>query len=128
MQGERQFWHRHIRFPDNKTIQFTSQLSFKPKQNELIEHTRSFLSIRMKVHVDAGRLYYESCGYQFEMLGFTIPISEALSLGHASIIESAENDEEFAMDFRLNHPFFGELFRYAGRFRTESARPREDKL
>ena len=46
----------------------------------------------------------------------TIPIPEWLTLGHATIVEEALDDTHFAMDFRLTHPLFGQLFRYSGTF------------
>lgn len=47
---------------------------------------------------------------------------EALRV-HALIDEQALDASHIAMDFRLVHPWFGQVFRYAGRFavQTESA-------
>jgi len=39
------------------------------------------------------------------------------------IVEQAVDERRFAMDFRLTHPLFGEVFRYSGEF---GAQPRPD--
>ena len=44
-------------------------------------------------------------------------------LGHTSIVESALSEYDFAMDFRLTHPIFGQVFRYAGIFATQVRQP-----
>ena len=118
MEGERQYWHRTIRFADGKQIHFKSQFVYHAESNELIEYTSPFLGLKMKVHVENGRLKYESTAFVLKLGSLLIPIPENLMLGHASIIETARDDGGFDMDFRIKHPWFGEIFSYAGSFRT----------
>ena len=119
MQGEHQYWHRTICFPNGKEIHFKSLFVYKEKTKEFIEYTNRFLGLKMKVHVENKQLFYESCGYVLKLGSFLLPIPESLSLGHASIIETAVNDTIFNMDFRLKHPLFGEIFSYTGQFKTQ---------
>jgi hypothetical protein len=50
-----------------------------------------------------------------------LPIPEWLVLGHTTIVEQAVDDTHFEMDFRLTHPWFGQVFRYAGTFEARPA-------
>ena len=43
-------------------------------------------------------------------------LSERWLLGHTVIHEQALDAQHYAMDFRMVHPWFGQVFRYAGRF------------
>lgn len=119
MKGDRQYWHRTICFPDGKKIHFKSQFIYVQKTNEFIEYTNRFLGLKMKVNVKNKQLIYESCGYVLKLGSCLLPIPEALSLGHARIIETAVDGKTFDMDFRLNHPLLGQIFSYAGRFETQ---------
>jgi len=42
--------------------------------------------------------------------------SERWLLGHTLIDEHALDAQHYAMDFRMVHPWLGQVFRYAGRF------------
>ncbi|MBP6036674.1 MAG: DUF4166 domain-containing protein [Azonexus sp.] len=42
------------------------------------------------------------------------------SVGHTTIVEEALDATRFAMDFRLTHPLFGEVFRYSGEFEAQT--------
>lgn len=45
------------------------------------------------------------------------------SVGHTTIVEEALDATRFAMDFRLTHPLFGEVFRYSGEFEAQTLPP-----
>lgn len=133
MEGDIQQWKRSIHFPvttdnaanadsadkgEGKTIYFKSHWVYVGG-NELIEYVNSFLGLRMAVSVKDGVLYYEGKSYILKLGKLLIPIPEWLVLGHTTIVETALNENEFSMDFRLRHPWFGQLFRYSGVFSTE---------
>ncbi len=118
MEGDIQQWKRTINFPNGKTLFFKSHWVYAGG-NELIEYVSPFLGLRMAVSVKDQQLHYEGKHYVLKLGKLLLPIPEWLILGHTTIVETALNDDEFAMDFRLNHPWFGELFRYAGTFTTE---------
>ncbi len=112
-----QHWHRTLAFPA-QPIHFQSRFMLDTQKNEFIEYTNRYLGLRMHAFVENEALYYESCGYVIRVFGVKIPLPEWLALGHARIVETAIDDESFAMDFRLIHPLLGEIFCYQGQFRT----------
>ena len=118
MDNDVQHWKRKIQFPDGKIIYFRSYW-VTMGDNELIEYVNRFLGLRMRVEVKEQQLYYHGVSYILKLGRFLLPIPEWLLLGHTTIVETALNENEFTMDFRLKHPLFGQLFRYAGTFRTE---------
>lgn len=115
MEGDVQRWQRTVRYEDGLEVGFSSAVVYAGA-NELIEYTNALLGLRMRVRVQDGRLLYESNGYVLKLGGFKLRIPEWLALGHASIEESALDENRFAMDFRLVHPLLGEIFSYAGEF------------
>jgi len=118
MEGERQYWDRTISLPDAKDMYFTSTWVYAGG-NRLIEYVNPVMGICMEVHVDDGKLYYEGCYFVFRLAGLKIPLPEWLLLGHTTIVETAVDESHFNMDFRLVHPLFGQIYRYAGRFSTK---------
>jgi hypothetical protein len=118
MDNGRQYWHRTIGFSDGKSIHFKSQFIYHSKTNELIEFINPFIGMKMRVYVKNGQLHYRSTAYVIKLGKSMMSIPEYLSLGYASIIETAGDDNEFEMEFNLKHPLFGEIFSYAGKFRT----------
>jgi hypothetical protein len=115
MDGHTQHWQRTISFADGRIIHFKSHWHYGGG-NELIEYVNPFLGLRMAVHVDDGKLIYEGRHFVLKLGSLKLPIPEWLLLGHTSIVETAETDHQFTMDFRLRHPLFGQIYRYAGTF------------
>ncbi len=119
MQDDTQYWKRSISFPNGKTIYFKSHWVYA-KGNELIEYINPILGLRMAVSVKDKQLHYSGKSYVVKLGKFLLPIPEWLVLGHTTIVETALSDNEFAMDFRMTHPIFGEVFSYAGTFKTKT--------
>ena len=117
MDGHTQHWKRTISFADGRQIHFSSHWHYGGG-NELIEYVNPFLGLSMAVSVDDGRLIYEGRHFVLKLGGLKLPIPEWLLLGHTSIVETAQGDGLFAMDFRLKHPLFGQIYRYAGTFQS----------
>lgn len=113
--GQRQYWRRTITFPDGKVIHFNS-FWVAAGGNQLIEFVNPLLGLQMAVHVEAGRLHYRGVRFVLKLGPLSLPIPEWLVLGHTRIVEVASGERHFAMDFRLTHPLFGQVFRYAGEF------------
>jgi hypothetical protein len=118
MDNDIQQWKRSIQFPDGKTIFFKSHWDYIGA-NELIEYVNGFIGLRMRVEVKEQQLHYHGVSYVIKLGHFLLPIPEWVILGHTTIVETALNENEFAMDFRLRHPLFGQLFRYTGTFHTK---------
>lgn len=117
MQNDRQLWRRRIIYPDGQCIRFNS-FWIAAKGNQLIEFVNPVLGLQMAVHVEEGRLHYTGVRFVAKLGPLMLPIPEWLVLGHTTIVEEAIDEKHFAMDFRLTHPLFGELFRYSGKFET----------
>ena len=72
----------------------------------------------MALHVKDSKLYYEGRHYVLRLGRYYLPIPEWLVLGHTTIVEAAVDAQHFVMDFRLQHPLLGQIYRYAGKFKT----------
>lgn len=115
--GDRQLWRRTISYPDGRSVHFNSTWTYAGG-NQVIEYVNPVLGLQMAVQVLEGRLHYRGVRFVARFGAFRLPIPEWLVLGHTSIVEEALDDAHFAMDFRLTHPIFGQVFRYAGKFAT----------
>ncbi len=116
--GDRQYWRRTITYPDGQVIHFNS-FWVAAGGNEVIEFVNPVLGLQMAVHVADGRLHYRGVRFVARFGPLLLPIPESLVLGHTRIIEEAIGETRFAMDFRLIHPLFGQVFRYAGEFEVD---------
>lgn len=119
MKGDIQYWKRTIRFSQDKIILFNS-FWIHDGGNELIEYVNSFLGLKMSVHIENNELHYEGRSFVVKLGKLLLPIPEWLVLGHTTIVETALNDSEFRMDFKLKHPILGTIFRYSGEFKNIS--------
>ncbi len=117
--GERQYWRRTITFPDGKAIHFNS-FWVSAGDGQVIEFVNPLLGLQMAPYMKGSQLHYRGIRFVAKLGPFLLPIPEWLVLGHTTIVEEAIDDTHFAMDFRLTHPLFGEVFRYAGEFEAAS--------
>jgi hypothetical protein len=117
--GERQVWQRTITYPDGQIVRFDS-FWVAAGNAEVIEFVNPVLGLQMAPYVVGEKLHYRGVRFVAKLGQVSIPIPEWLVLGHATIIEEALDDTHFAMDFRLTHPLFGQLFRYSGKFEAAS--------
>ena len=108
------FWHRTLDF-DNKQVIFASRMEHI-EGNEIIEHVRYGMGIRMGMSVDRGALVFRSKGYVLNSGLVRLPIPAWLILGDAEIIEQALSEDKFRIDFNMLHPLFGRTFAYSGTF------------
>ena len=117
--GDHQFWQRTIRFADGETARFDSVWEAADK-GTLIEYVNPVLGLQMQPYVVGEQLHYRGVRFVARLGRWRLPIPECWALGHTTIVERALDDTRFAMDFRLTHPLFGEVFRYCGEFTAES--------
>lgn len=117
--GERQYWRRTLIYPDGKVIRFNS-FWVLAGYGQVIEFVNPVLGLQMAPYVMESRLHYRGVRFVVKFCQLLIPIPEWLVLGHTTIVEHAVDENQFAMDFRLTHPLFGQLFRYSGRFEPAS--------
>lgn len=114
-----QTWQRTLRYPARPPLYFNSAWHYAAP-NQFIEWVNSWLGLQMQVQVIQGELHYHGLGLRLKLGRWQLTLPEWLALGHTTIREWALDEQRFAMDFRLTHPWFGQVFRYAGTF---SARP-----
>jgi hypothetical protein len=117
MRDERQYWQRTMRFADGQTVRFDSVWE-AAENGTLIEYVNPVLGLQMQPYVVGDRLHYRGVRFVARLGRWRLPIPEALALGHTRIVEQAIGESRFAMDFRLTHPWFGEVFCYRGEFET----------
>ena len=119
IKGETQYWRRTLCFPDGETMLFTSRWVYAG-ENQLIEYVNAFLGLRLAVYVKDSQLFYEGVHYVIRLGRLRISLPEWFLLGHTTIVECQLDETHFAMDFRLHHPLFGQIYRYAGKFETRT--------
>ena len=117
--GDRQYWRRTLTYPDGKVVCFNS-FWVAVGGNQLIEFVNPVLGLQMAPRVEEGRLHYRGVQFVVKLGPLLLPIPEWLVLGRTTIVEEAVDDKHFVMDFRLTHPFLGQVFRYSGKFRAAS--------
>lgn len=117
--GERQYWRRRMTYPDGKVLRFNS-FWIAAGDNQLIEFVNPLLGLQMAPRVENGRLHYQGVRFVVKLGHWRLTIPEWLVLGHTTIVEEALDDCRFAMDFRVTHPLFGQVFRYSGEFEARS--------
>lgn len=115
--GQRQVWRRTLRFPNGPVEQFNSFWVLHG-DHQLIEYVNPWLGLQMAVEVQDAVLLYHGVRFVVRIGGWLLPIPEWLALGHTTIEERGTGENTFAMDFRLTHPLFGQVFRYSGEFES----------
>jgi len=116
--ADRQYWYRSMRFPDGQTIRFNS-FWVSSGDNRLIEFVNPIMGLEMEVRIIGSELRYDGVRFVLQLGPLRVGLPEWLILGHTTIIEHAREGAGFAMDFRLEHPVFGRVFRYSGSFVTQ---------
>ena len=118
--GERLLWRRTMRFADGETLRFDSAWELGAP-GRLIEFVNPVLGLEMAPCVVGQSLHYRGVRFVARIGSRLWTIPQWLALGTTRIVEDALDDQRYAMDFRMTHPWFGELFRYSGVFRTDAA-------
>lgn len=113
----RQYWRRTMSFPDHKLTRFNSVWNWSG-ENRLVEFVNPFIGLEMAVRVTGGKLHYAGVRFIVRVGRLSFGVPEWLVLGHTTIVEE-DVGNGFAMDFRLTHPLFGQVFRYSGKFCTQ---------
>lgn len=113
-----EIWRRQMIFVDGTEVRFNSYW-VAGKNNHIIEYINSILGHEMAVRVENNKIYYHGVRFIVKLGPLLIPIPQWLLLGYTHIVEEAVDDRHYAMDFRLIHPLFGQVFRYAGQFSVQ---------
>lgn len=124
--AERHYWQRTIRYPDGEVRRFNS-FWILAGEGQLIEFVNPLLGLQLRPFLQGHQLHYHGVRYLGRLGSLRLTIPEWLGPGHATIIEEAIGETRFRMDFRLQHPLFGETFRYSGEFTTHVSEADSDQ-
>lgn len=108
-------WKRTLKYYDGEKDYFYSQMSYL-QNHELIETVRFGFGLRLKVSVDHGMLVYRSNGHIWQCGRFRLTFPDWLLLGTATITETPISDQQFRLNFSINHPLLGNCYCYSGIF------------
>ncbi len=114
-QGPRQTWARTLTYADGQVLRFNSVWVLEDG-TRLREYVNPWLALELSPQVVGNALHYEGVCFVLRLGAWRWRLSERWLLGHTLIDEHALDAQHYAMDFRLVHPWFGQVFRYAGRF------------
>jgi Domain of unknown function (DUF4166) len=110
------FWKRTIKAQNGKSTVFASRMEYQ-QGNEIIEFVGGGFGLHLKLTVESNKLVYRSNGHLWQIGKVRIPIPDVLFLGHATITETAISENEFKLDFKIQHPLFATTYRYGGVFK-----------
>ena len=110
-------WKRTLTYPDKNKDYFYSQMTYL-QDHELIETVRFGFGLRLKVSVIDGNLVYRSNGHIWQYGRLRLSFPDWMLLGKATIIEQAVSEQQFKLDFNINHPLWGKSYWYHGIFQV----------
>lgn len=114
------YWDRRFHFPGRPVFHFRSHMVVADAaRHEVIEYVRFGLGLRLRVTAEDGALVFRDVGYVWRIGRLQLPMPLHLVLGRAYVEERPVPGDEaaFTMKMTIRHPWWGELFRYSGRFR-----------
>lgn len=117
MDGERQLWRRTMRFEDGQVIRFNS-FWVPSTPGRFIEYVNPYLGLEMAPQVIGQQLQVRGLRFVIRLGNRLLSLPQWLGPGVTSIVEKELDQHHFAMDFRMTHPWLGELFRYCGEFKS----------
>lgn len=115
----RQTFDRTLTYADGQVLRFNSTWVAEPG-GRLVEYVNPWLALELAPVVRGDALHCEGVCVWVGRGGLRLCLSERWLLGHTVIAEHALDARHYAMDFRMIHPWFGQVFRYAGVFETDA--------
>lgn len=119
-------WDRIFRFEGRAPFHFRSRMALARGKGEVIEYVRFGLGLRLAVSAEDGALVFRDRGYVWRLFGgLHLPLPLGLLMGTAYVEErpDPQDGECFSMRMVLRHRWFGDVFRYSGRFRLPVRAP-----
>lgn len=110
-----QTFHRTLTYADGEVLRFNSRWVAEPG-GRLVEYVKPWLALELAPRVVGDTLRCEGVCFIVRLGRLHLRLSERWLLGHTVIEERALDAQRYAMDFRMLHPWFGQVFRYAGTF------------
>ena len=109
------YWDRTFHFAGRAPFHFRSHMEAQAG-NEVIEFVRFGIGMRLAVTAENGALVFRDCGAVWRVGRLRVPVPFGLLLGTAHVEERPVDATHFAMRLVLRHRWFGDAFRYSGRF------------
>jgi len=110
-------FNRQFHFREHRPYQFRTRM-LQIEGNEMVEIMRFGVCWRFQYLWENDTVILRHRGYALKLLGHLIPAPLHWIIGRGDAIERAVDDDHFDMEVTLSHPLFGELYRYAGRFKV----------
>ncbi len=114
----RQSFDRTLTYADGQVLRFNSTWVAEPGAR-LLEYVNPWLALELAPKVQGDALHCEGVCFWIGKGRLRLRLSERWLLGHTVIDENALDARRYAMDFRMVHPWFGQVFRYAGVFQID---------
>ncbi len=108
-------FNRTFRFANGNVYQFLSHM-FPIENNELVEIMRFGLGWRTAYAWDGEKVVLSHRGYALRLFGHLIPLPLTMLIGAGSAEERPIDDNNFDMEVRITHPWWGKIYEYKGRF------------
>lgn len=120
------YWDRVFHFAGRTPFHFRSHMEHDAADgNTVIEYVRFGIGMRLAVSAEDGALVFRDRGYIWRVAGLRIPLPLGLLMGTAYVEERPDphDAQAFSMKMLLRHRWFGDVFRYSGRFRLPDGLP-----
>ncbi|VAW75752.1 hypothetical protein MNBD_GAMMA15-2465 [hydrothermal vent metagenome] len=110
-------FNRTFHFRNRNPYSFRSRM-VQTRGNEVTEIMRFGICWRMRYLWGNGKVTLQHKGYALNVFGYFIPLPITFILGRGDAEETPVDDDHFDMNVKITHPWFGEVYSYAGRFRV----------
>jgi len=111
-------FNREFNFATRAPYRFQSRM-LQTKDNEVIELMRFGLGWKMNYHWQDQQVQLRHKGYVFHLFGHFIPLPLTFLLGEGNADEVAIDDNTFAMNVTITHPWWGIIYQYKGQFEVQ---------
>ena len=108
---------RTFYFAGKKPWRFRSKM-VQVRDNEVIEIMRFGIVWRLLYEWRDNKVILRHKGYGIRIVGTLIPLPLTPLLGQGYAEEIALDDDSFAMQVNISHPWWGKLYEYKGQFRS----------
>lgn len=112
---------REFRFPDKAPCHFRSRM-VPVGGNEVIEYMSLGIGWRAAYRFADNKVTLTHRGYVWRVLGYNIPMPLHWLFGKGYAEEEATGENSFRMHMDMRHPWFGEIYAYAGTFEVKEVR------
>lgn len=109
------FLNRIFYFAGNKAYNFNTTMNALGK-NDVIESIFFNLGWRTTYYYSDKKVIMQHKGYVLRLFNFNLPLPLSYLFGIIHAEEELIDDNAYRITMIVNHPWFGELYRYAGDF------------